>query len=702
VSAEPVTVVIVTYNSADVIGGCLDSLPAALAGIDHEVVVVDNASSDATAGIVDASPVPVKVVQTGRNAGYAAAINAGVGAARPRGDLLVLNPDVRLTPGSVAALQHALRTSHAGVAVPRLESVSGELQFSLRRDPSVLRTLGEALLGGGRAGRRSALGERITVSSRYDVPVWADWAAGAVMLISRECRSAVGPWDEEYFLYCEETDFCQRARQARFGIRYVPDAHVVHIGGDLEQSAFLRRLLIRSKVRLYGRSHSPLARTLFRAALIVNEALRAAAGSRRHRAGLSAALRPGAVRLPADARPPAGADSADRADQGFLFFSAQDYWYHNRAHSDIQLARGLARQRTVLLVNSIGMRVPVPGKSTQALRRVGRKLRSIAHAVRRPEPELPNLYVMSPVILPFYGNAWLRRVNAASIRWQVRAVARRLGLSVPHVIVTIPTAWDVVRDIPMSSLIVNRSDKYSSYGETNSETMAQLEGALLARAEAAVYVNHELMDDERPLLERGQAHFLGHGVDFDRFAGATPADVPADLRAIRRPVIGFFGGIDDYVIDFELLERIAVDLPDASLVLIGAATCDMSPLTRHENVHWLGPRPYDRIPAYGAGFDVAIMPWLQNEWIRNCNPIKAKEYLALGKPIVTTRYPEAVHLDDVMAIADGTEDFIRLVREALAGRGVATAAARRERVRGDSWEGRAEVLLELADRAGAR
>ncbi|GAA4419564.1 hypothetical protein GCM10023148_18870 [Actinokineospora soli] len=145
---RPVAVVVVTYNSAEVIADCLASLPAALAGVDARVIVVDNASTDGTAEVAAAADPSVKVVHRTGNDGFGAGVNAGIGHAAGC-DVLVLNADVRLAPGSVAVLQEALRP--AGIAVPKLTDDAGRVQHSLRRAPTSLRTLGEALLGGARA-----------------------------------------------------------------------------------------------------------------------------------------------------------------------------------------------------------------------------------------------------------------------------------------------------------------------------------------------------------------------------------------------------------------------------------------------------------------------------------------------------------------------------------------------------------------------
>jgi len=308
------TIVVVAYNSADVLPGCLDALPAASEGIGPlRVVVVDNDSRDDTAAVARQHPQVWRVLPMGRNAGYAAAINAGVRAAGVGGPVVVLNPDVRLAPGSLRRLLEALERDGAGVAVPRLVDESGRLALSLRREPTVLRAFGEALLGGRRAGRVAALGEVVSREEVYAAPAWADWATGAAMVISRECWRAAGPWDESFFLYSEETDFALRARDAGYRLRYVPDAEAVHIGGESGSSPYLWTILTCNKVRLYDRRHrAPLSRLAFRAAVLLGELLRTPR-SATHRAAARALLIP--AQRPAQVRgalPPAPVEAASR------------------------------------------------------------------------------------------------------------------------------------------------------------------------------------------------------------------------------------------------------------------------------------------------------------------------------------------------------------------------------------------------------
>ena len=378
---------------------------------------------------------------------------------------------------------------------------------------------------------------------------------------------------------------------------------------------------------------------------------------------------------------------------GMVCFAAVDWWYHNRAHADFQLMRNVAERRPVLVVNSISMRMPLPGRSPQAGRRIFRKLKSMLKAVRRPLPELPDFVVMSPLIIPAYGSATGRACNTWLVALQVKLACRWLGLDRPDVVVTVPTALPVAERLPHRKLIFNRSDKQSSFPEADTAFVSGLEAQLLDRADHVLYVSSALMAEDSALAGQ-RAHFLDHGVDIGHFGPTSDGEAPEDVAQLPRPRLGFFGGFDDYVIDFELLETLAVELPEAQLVLIGDATCSMERLTRHPNVTWLGKRPYADIPAYGRSFDVALMPWLQNEWIRYCNPIKLKEYLLLGLPIVSTPFPEIDRFRDWVDVGATHGEFVELVRRALSGQ-------RRPRpvpdASGWSWAARADELLELVD-----
>jgi GT2 family glycosyltransferase len=306
--AGDIAVVVVTWNSAAVIRALLDSLPPGLEGLGWHLNVVDNDSADETTALVaqwaaEHPETRCRLVQTGYNAGYSAAINAGLDQAEPYTAALVLNPDLRLHPGCARALVDTLaHHPRTGIVVPLLYDEHGNLSKSLRREPSVLRALGEAVLGA-RAGRLRRFGEVILDEECYRRPSVVDWATGAAMLISAQCLAEAGPWDESFFLYSEETEFALRARDLGYATRLAPDAAALHIGGDGGTSPALWTLLTLNRVRFYRRRHSPAAGAAYWSATLLRELPRAALGRPRSRSAARALLSPARFRAIPAPRP---------------------------------------------------------------------------------------------------------------------------------------------------------------------------------------------------------------------------------------------------------------------------------------------------------------------------------------------------------------------------------------------------------------
>ncbi|GGV09771.1 glycosyl transferase family 2 [Streptomyces filipinensis] len=292
-----VAVIVVTWNSASVLPGFLAALPVGMAGLDWRLVVADNDSADDTVEVLGTLAPDATVVQTGRNAGYAAGINAALTAAGPYDAVVICNPDIRMRRGCARRLLDSLGDG-VGIAVPLLyEEGRATPHYSLRRESSVSRALGEAVIGNRRAGRFPRLSELVTDPVAYQRPTRADWATGALMAVSADCLAACGPWDESFFLYSEETEYCLRARDLGYATQLEPTAEAVHLGGDSQVSPRLWTLLTLNRVRLYGRRHGSVATACFRGAVFLREASRAALGRRASRAAAAALSRPGALRV---------------------------------------------------------------------------------------------------------------------------------------------------------------------------------------------------------------------------------------------------------------------------------------------------------------------------------------------------------------------------------------------------------------------
>lgn len=289
-----VAVVIVTYNSAEVLGDCLRALADEGTPL-AAVVVADNASRDETCGIAEGfADLDVTVVQIGRNAGYAAGVNAGITAL----DLscldavLVLNADCRVSPNTLQKLASTLRKPGCGITAPRLLYPDGSQQYTLRRKPTVVRALVESLVPGGLAGRMGPLGERVTVPHAYEQPGVTAWATGAAMMLSVPMLCDVGLWDESFLLYSEETEYCLRAADKGWCTWYEPAAVFEHVGGDSETKPMFASMLTVNKVELFRRRHNRLHGAAYLAAVTVGQGMRAAVGRPTSRASVMALIRP--------------------------------------------------------------------------------------------------------------------------------------------------------------------------------------------------------------------------------------------------------------------------------------------------------------------------------------------------------------------------------------------------------------------------
>lgn len=295
-TVKRIAIVIVTYNSADVLDGCLRSLVEGSRGTGlAAVVVADNDSRDESITIAEGNAdLPMHVVQLGRNAGYAAAINAGTAILdlKELDAVLVINPDCRLHPGALTVLADALDRPGCGITVPRLVNPDGTLQPSLRRMPTVSRAIAEAVIGGTRAGRIGTLGELVRDPRQYQIPCAAVWATGAAMLISVPAMLETGPWDESFLLYSEETEFALRAADHGWSLWYEPAAIVEHIGGESGTNPVLASLLAVNKVRLFRRRRSRPAALVYYLTVVIGEGARALAGRQTSKAAFVALVRP--------------------------------------------------------------------------------------------------------------------------------------------------------------------------------------------------------------------------------------------------------------------------------------------------------------------------------------------------------------------------------------------------------------------------
>ncbi len=379
---------------------------------------------------------------------------------------------------------------------------------------------------------------------------------------------------------------------------------------------------------------------------------------------------------------------------GVICFGGLDWWYHNRGHYDLQMMRELSAHMPVLYVNSMAMRVPKVTEGRMFVKRVLRKLKSLRRGLVKVRPTFG---VYSPVSIP---GKLGTRLSRPFVPLQVRRAARAMGIRRPLVWVALPTAERFVDALSPVGVVYQRTDRMEAFAGIDSDFVSACNVALRERAAATLFCSRLLFEEERASC--GHAVFLDHGVDFEPFerAGAAPNALPQDVADVPTPRVAFVGGIDAHTFDPPFFVDVARRMPDVHFVLVGSCSLpdDWCPLP---NVHLFGQRPYEDVPGYMAAGDVLIMPWNKSPWVHACNPVKLKEYLAVGRPIVSTDFHELASYTGLVRVATTPEAFAAEIRDALDTPDSPDAiAARRDRVRGATWTRRGLDLLDELRQSG--
>jgi glycosyltransferase involved in cell wall biosynthesis len=352
--------------------------------------------------------------------------------------------------------------------------------------------------------------------------------------------------------------------------------------------------------------------------------------------------------------------------------------------SKTHLMRLLSRDNRILWVNSIGYRAPSATKAD--LGRALRKLSAAASPMRELEE---NIFVLNPLAIPAYGSPVLRELSRRLLRLQVRRAMTRLGFQRPINWVFNPAAGLIAGELGEASLIYHCVDEYTAFSGVASRDLAALEKRLLGRADA-VFVSAERLYRSKA-VENPNTFLVRHGVDHHHFGRALKPEtvVPDEIASLPRPVLGYFGLIAEDWVDMDLLVYVAERFTQGSLVMLGKATMDVSRLAALPNVHLLGRKPYAALPGYCKGFDAALIPFPVSEVTLNANPLKAREYLAAGLPVVSTAIPEVEVLKQCR-IGRDPQEFVLEIEKALDRPGPHPSTS--EAVYGESWEGRLEEI----------
>ncbi|HEY0477771.1 MAG TPA: glycosyltransferase [Kofleriaceae bacterium] len=372
--------------------------------------------------------------------------------------------------------------------------------------------------------------------------------------------------------------------------------------------------------------------------------------------------------------------------------------WHEDPTSNHHVLRELARTRRVLWLNSLATRTP----KLSSGRDLGKIKRKLAEFARGPKNVENDLWVFTPLVLPLPGSAAARAVNRQILRATIRTLRLRLGIGRFELWTFLPNTADYVGTLGEDLAVYYCVDEWSMFSYLDRDQTVAAERRLLERVDAVFAINHALADAKRAV---NRATFVSpHGVDHAQFARALdPAlAVPADLAALPGPRIGFYGTLRDWV-DFALIAHIARARPAWSIALIGQVLCDVSAVSGLPNVHLLGQKRHDELPAYCRGFDAGMIPYRIDERMTFVNPLKLREYLSAGVPVVSTPVPEVVRYAHLCRVADTPDAFVAALDAALAEASPAARRARSEAMANETWSARvAEVTSKIAEIAQSK
>jgi uncharacterized SAM-binding protein YcdF (DUF218 family)/glycosyltransferase involved in cell wall biosynthesis len=381
-----------------------------------------------------------------------------------------------------------------------------------------------------------------------------------------------------------------------------------------------------------------------------------------------------------------------------ICISSIDWDFIWQGHQEI-MATLAAQGHRVLFLENTGVRAP----KVRDLPRLRQRIRNWWRGTKGFREEQPNLYVYSPIVLPFPYSRIAQLINRWLLLRPLRRWMRAIQFERPLIWTFLPTplALDLIHDIDPPLTVYYCVDDLSS-SSPGAKRIIPSEQRLLREADL-VFVTSERLR-QRTSKVSSRVHLFPVGVNFELFDRVRSGDdpLPADLASAPRPIIGYVGGLHQWV-DQDLIAAVADRLPHATIALVGPIQTDVSKLQRCANVKLLGQRAHLEMARYVKGFDVGIVPYRLTEYTANVYPAKLNEYLVMGVPVVATDLPEVRRFNadyhDVVSVASNAEAFASAIERAL---GASTAEDIQRRIavaHENSWEKRLAAMNALMDEA---
>jgi len=381
-------------------------------------------------------------------------------------------------------------------------------------------------------------------------------------------------------------------------------------------------------------------------------------------------------------------------EKSAVLYFGNDWFAENRTSSH-HVARGLADRFRVYYIETGGLRAPQA--TGRDFKRMLGKVVKFFQGVRPVEEDL-NLGVRTLLLIPLQRFALVRWFNRLLVLWTLRWMMWRKGIRQPILWLVQPHLPFLIGRLDEQLSVYYCIDDYAAFPHVNPDAVRAMDDETTCKADMVFVASETLL--ERKLRLNPNTHVSPHGVDYEHFVQAQEErlEAPAEIANLPQPIIGFFGLIERWI-DLELIDFLAAARPEWSFVMIGRVAVPEEEVLKRPNVHFLGKRPYDQLPAYGKKFTASIIPYRLTRQVLHANPLKLREYLAMGKPVVAVSTPEIEKFADIVSIAGTREEFLAHLDAAVAQPPTKEGIRRRmERVASSSWNARLTEVLNVVNR----
>lgn len=384
-------------------------------------------------------------------------------------------------------------------------------------------------------------------------------------------------------------------------------------------------------------------------------------------------------------------------DRNIICISSIDWDFIWQGHQEIMSVLAKNGNR-VLFIESTGVRAPTFKDMPRLLHRFA-NWRKGFKGVRK---EGENLYIYSPLTLPFPYSRIAIKINKVIMLSVIKHWMNVMGFHNPVVWTFLPTGivLDMLNELDPSIFVYYCIDDFASSSKTACK-IKRAEDKVIKKADLIFATAHNIYN--RCLSRNKRSYLFPFGVSIANYVEVREnhVDIPDDLKRVKRPIIGYIGGLHKWI-DMKLVRAIALARKDISIVMVGPKQTSLSDIDGLDNVFMLGKKEHRELPRYAKFFDAGIIPYQITRYTENVYPTKMNEYLAMGKPVISTRIPEVLRFDkanggNFIYFIEKEGDAGSAINRALSENNDAIINKRIEAANGNSWDRRIEAMCDLIE-----